>query len=100
MSKESIDAIVSRCSKFSGWNLVWVVDRLKDGRPTLDISDPTDETNARNSWLSLVANQEIRDENGSLIAGAIGLHELYGRMRHWGIDLTERIAIEQYLRSL
>ena len=100
MSKESIDAIVSRCSKFSGWNLVWVVSRLKDGRPTLDISDPTDETNARNSWLSLVANQEIRDENGSLIASAHGLHELYGRMRHWAITWEEKMTIEQYLRSL
>jgi hypothetical protein len=69
----TMDQIVARCSKFSGYNLTWKVEDKGHGK-VLIIEDPA---HAGPSTLAL-----------SLTPGY--LYEVYGRLRHWAITADEQ----------
>jgi len=76
-----IEDIVARCSKFSGWNLTYVVEGSK-----LSIWDPKDMGKSR---LTVC----LMWWEGSQV-----LHEVYGRLRHWAISPEEQMVMVELLR--
>jgi hypothetical protein len=75
----TLNDIIKRCSKYSGWELRWEV---KNG--TLKIFDPK---NVSNSLLSVYI-----DVHGAL-------HEAHGRLRHWAITSDEIEVMERFLKK-
>lgn len=76
-----MDALVERCSKFSGWKLAWKVERSANGVKVLSIAEPGQDK----SRLDLC------------ITGDGNLYELYGRMAGWGITLQDRLVLREAL---
>jgi hypothetical protein len=78
----TIADITARCSKFSGWNLKFILDgpatNVKHAgfSPVLEFFDPEDRTGQSRMMLHI-------DRHGLLA-------EVYGRMAHWGITPEER----------
>lgn len=79
---DKIQAIAARCSKFSGWNLTVKLGRM-GGQPVLEFFDPADASS----------------QSRLIVCIGIGrsLTEVYGRMRHWGIDLEEQLVMRDTL---
>jgi len=75
----TIDSILKRCSKYSGWNLIVTTDV----HGNLWFKDPGA---GGESWLILSLRGNF-------------LYEVYGRMSHWGISLEEKLAIVDYMKN-
>ena len=76
----TIDDIVARCSKFSGWKLEY---RVEAGPVIRIFQDGTPDATC----------------SFGLISGTSLLSEVYGRLSHWGIDLEEQVVIAQLLKT-
>lgn len=76
-----MDEIVKRCSKFSGYNLQWRVRNGEYGK-VLIIEDPAKP-----------------DSTLVVSATSYGLHEVYGRLRHWAITNEEQEVMRKALTS-
>ena len=76
---QEVDAIVERCSRYSGWVLQWEIKGT-----CLDIWDPKDYGK---SYLSV-----------SLGVSGCGLYEVYGRLRHWAITVEEQSVLIRMLQ--
>jgi hypothetical protein len=78
----TLGTIVARCSSFSGYNLGYEIVGGSD--PIIRIEDPA------------------HVGESTCVFGLLTEHllsEIYGRKRHWGIDLEEQIVIAQALRE-
>ena len=80
MSNISIDDIVVRCSKYSGFKLEW---RIREG--LLEIEEP-------GKPKSLLSLRLYHPEGHSL-------YEVYGRMRHWCISTREMLVLAAALQK-
>lgn len=79
----TLDDIVSRCSKFSGWSLTWEIeDGAEDG--ALHIFDPKDSGKSRLTVSLVFPDRAL-------------LRERYGRLRHWAITREEELVMAKAL---
>ena len=76
----TIDEVVARCSKYSGFKLEWRIRKC-----VLEIEEP----GKPQSCLALKLYHPESDV----------LYEVYGRMRHWGISLEEKTVLAAALRE-
>jgi len=77
-----LEAIRVRVAAFSGWNLVVNVECGQ-----VKFRDPDDVSIGRQSWLFVAL-----DKHGCL-------YEVYGRLRHWGVSLEDRMALREVLEA-
>ena len=81
----TIQDIAARCSKFSGWNLTFRLGKI-GSLPALEFFDPNDNSGQSRLVVGI-------DAHGLL-------SEVYGRLRHWGIDMEEQRVMRDALLSL
>ena len=77
----TLDDIVARCSRFSGFNLQWKMDDNQ-----LIIWDPQDQTVGNQSRLVLAIDDLLLPR------------EVYGRLRQWAISPAELEVMARKLR--
>jgi hypothetical protein len=82
----ALQAIVARCSRFSGYRLESRFEQSRTGTWLLVIEDPAVVTR---STLVLARH---------LVPGL--LREVYGRLRHWGITPKEEQVLLQALQAV
>lgn len=85
----TIQDIAARCSKFSGWNLTVKLCAPSTGyhshrfQPMLEFFDPDDSSGQSRMVIGISPYNTLT--------------EVYGRMRHWAIDLEEQRVMRDTL---
>jgi hypothetical protein len=80
-----MDALVARCSRYSGWDLSWRLVSWTPESVCIRISDPKDPRSICVFGLFPGSEYSVR--------------EVYGRTRHWAISFQEQTMMVRFMRS-